>query len=156
MRKGPSILKTILAPTDGSQTARKAAIYAYDLAALSGGTVTLVSVVDRSVFVGRPSVPPEATPTRIVQPLEDYLRESAEVDMREIEAQGEARGVTTRMAIRYGHPVEEILAEARRSRADLIVMGSHGKSALSAALLGSVTFGVIHRATRTPVLIIRR
>jgi nucleotide-binding universal stress UspA family protein len=35
-------------------------------------------------------------------------------------------------------------------------MGSHGKSALKAAVLGSVTFGVIHKDTRIPVLVVRR
>jgi nucleotide-binding universal stress UspA family protein len=156
MKKGAPVLKKILAATDGSETARKAALYAYDLAGLTGGTVMLVSVIDRGAFVGRPAVPAEATPSHIVEPLEDYLRESAEADMREIEAHGNARGIATRTAIRYGHPVEEIIAEAKRTGADLIVMGSHGKSALSAALLGSVTFGVVHRSARTPVLIIPR
>ena len=150
------MLKKILAAVDGSETARKAALYACDLAGLSGAEVTLLSVIDRNVFVGKPSVPANATPRHIVEPLEDYLRESAEADMREIEKQGSSKGVAIKMTIRYGHPVEEILAEARRSRADLIVMGSHGKSALSAALLGSVTFGVVHRSARTPVLIVPR
>ena len=69
---------------------------------------------------------------------------------------GTKQGIETKMVIRYGHPTEEIVAEAERSRIDLIVMGSHGKSALSAALLGSVTFGVVHREMAVPVLIVRR
>lgn len=35
-------------------------------------------------------------------------------------------------------------------------MGSHGKSAMGAAILGSVTIGVIHRETKFPVLVVRR
>ena len=35
-------------------------------------------------------------------------------------------------------------------------MGSHGKSALFAAVLGSVAYGVIHNETKVPVLIVRR
>jgi nucleotide-binding universal stress UspA family protein len=150
------MMARILVPTDGSDTARKAARYAYELAALSGGSVTLLSVVDRSAFVGRPSVPSSETPTHLVEPLEEYLRQAAEADMREIEKLGIPKGIETRMVIRYGHPVEEILEEAKRSKIDLIVMGSHGKSALAAALLGSVTFGVAHKDTNIPVLIVRR
>jgi nucleotide-binding universal stress UspA family protein len=76
--------------------------------------------------------------------------------MREIEKLGEQKGIRTNLVIRYGHPVEEIIREAERGKADLIVMGSHGKSALTAALLGSVTFGVIHTDTKIPVLVVRR
>jgi nucleotide-binding universal stress UspA family protein len=55
-----------------------------------------------------------------------------------------------------GHPVEEIIKEAEKSKMDLIVIGSHGKSAIKAAVLGSVTFGVIHKETKIPVLVVRR
>jgi len=52
--------------------------------------------------------------------------------------------------------LEEIVSEATRSKTDLIVMGSHGKSALKAAMLGSVTYGVMHKDTKIPMLIVRR
>jgi nucleotide-binding universal stress UspA family protein len=52
--------------------------------------------------------------------------------------------------------VEKIVNEAIKSKADLIVMGSHGKSALKAAVLGSVTYGVLHKDTKIPLLIVRR
>jgi universal stress protein A len=52
--------------------------------------------------------------------------------------------------------VEEILNEAKASGVDLIVVGSHGRSALGATLLGSVAFGIIHRDTAFPVLVVRR
>jgi putative ABC transport system substrate-binding protein len=56
----------------------------------------------------------------------------------------------------YAASVEEIVNEAKKARADLIVMGSHGKSALRAAVLGSVTYGVMHKDSKIPVLIVRR
>ncbi len=150
------MIEKILVPTDGSETSRKAAKYAYGLAALSGGSVTLLSVINRNAFIGKPTIPATETPTHIVEPLEDYLRQAADLDMREIEKLGEQKGIRTNLVVRYGHPVEEIVKEAEREKADLIVMGSHGKSALTAALLGSVTSGVIHRDMKTPVLIVRR
>ena len=52
--------------------------------------------------------------------------------------------------------MEEIIKEAAESKVDLLVMGSHGKSALKAAFLGSVTFGVIHKDTKIPVLVVRK
>ncbi len=150
------MIEKLLVPTDGSETSRKAAKYAFSLAALSGGSVTLLSVINRDLFIGKPTIPATMTPTHIVESLEDFLRQAAEQDMQELEKLGGQKGVGTRQVIRYGHPVEEIIKEAEREKADLIVMGSHGKSALNAAVLGSVTFGVIHTDTKIPVLIVRR
>jgi len=150
------MITNILVPTDGSDTARKAARYACELAGLCHARVTLLSVVDRSAFVGSPSVPGSETPAHIVEPLEDYLRESAEADMGELEKLCGHNMISANKVIRFGHPVEEIIKEAKRSKVDLIVMGSHGKSALKAALLGSVTFGVVHNDTKIPVLIVRK
>jgi nucleotide-binding universal stress UspA family protein len=150
------MIARILVPVDGSRTSRKAAEYAFGLAALCHATVVLLTVVDRSSFVGKPSVPASETETRITEPLEDYLREVAEVDMGQIEDLGRAKGVITKKVIRYGRAIEEIVKEAETSNSDLIVMGSHGRTALQAALLGSVTFGVIHYDTKIPVLVIRK
>ena len=51
--------------------------------------------------------------------------------------------------------VEEIVKEAERSKVNLIVMGSLGRSALSATVLGSVSYGVIHNDKGVPVLIVK-
>jgi nucleotide-binding universal stress UspA family protein len=154
--RGGSVIAKILVPVDGSRTARKAAEYAFGLASSCHATVTLLTVVDQGSFVGKPSVPASETETRIVEPLEDYLREAAETDMGQIESQGRSKGVVTKKVIRYGRAVEEIVKEAETSNSDLIVMGSHGRSALQAAVLGSVTFGVIHYDTKVPVLLVRK
>ncbi len=150
------MIKNILVPTDGSDTARKAAVYACELAGLCDARVTFLTVVDRSAFVGSPSVPASQTPVHIVEPLEDYLKGSAEANMDELEKMCDRHKISVSKVIRFGHPVEEIVGEAESSKADLVVMGSHGKSALKAALLGSVTFGVIHQDTHIPVLIVRK
>jgi universal stress protein A len=52
--------------------------------------------------------------------------------------------------------VEEIVKKARQEKADLIVLGSHGRSALRAAVLGSVAYGVIHKHAKIPILVVRR
>jgi nucleotide-binding universal stress UspA family protein len=54
-----------------------------------------------------------------------------------------------------GYPAAEIVREARRAGAHMIVMGSRGRSALSATVLGSVSYGVIHHDKNVPVLIVR-
>lgn len=66
------------------------------------------------------------------------------------------KGVPTRLVVVSGQAVDEIVKQAEELKADLIVMESHGNSTLEAALLGSVTFGVIHKNTKIPVPIVRR
>ena len=119
------------------------------------GTVT-AQPIDRSVFVGSPLIPASATPAHIVEPVEDYLKDVAQKDLDEIEQLCDEAGVRSRLMILYGHPVEQIVQEAERSAVDLIVMGSHGRSAVQAALIGSTTFGVIHQDTKVPVLVVRK
>lgn len=150
------MISKILVPVDGSKTARKAADYAFGLATLSHATVTLLTVVDQGTFVGKPSVPASEAHGEIVEPLEDYLTEAANMDMIQIEDLGRSKNIITKKVIRYGHAVEEIIKEAETSNTDLIVMGSHGRSALQAAVLGSVTFGVMHHDTKVPVLVVRK
>lgn len=150
------MISRILVATDGSETSRKAVGYAIELAKLSKGTIMALTVIDRSVFVGSPLIPASATPAHIIEPVEDYLKEVAQKDLDEIKQLCDKEGISTRLAILYGHPVEEIIREAERSSVDLIIMGSHGRSAIQAALIGSTTFGVIHQDTRTPVLVVRK
>jgi nucleotide-binding universal stress UspA family protein len=53
----------------------------------------------------------------------------------------------------HGHPVAKILEMADRVRADVIVMGSHGKGAIEHAFLGSVAEKVMRKSKR-PVFLI--
>ena len=84
------------------------------------------------------------------------MKQAAEAYLEEAERLCGKNGVQSKRVIRSGHPVEEIIKEAEKSKIDLIVIGSHGKSAIKAAVLGSVTFGVIHMDAKTPVLVVKR
>lgn len=76
--------------------------------------------------------------------------------LKKVKESAKKNGVQSKKVIRSGHPGEEIINEAVKSKVDLIVMGSQGRSALGAAILGSVTFGVIHKDTKIPVLVVRK
>jgi nucleotide-binding universal stress UspA family protein len=48
------------------------------------------------------------------------------------------------------------MKEAERLKADLIVIGSYGKSALAASVLGSIAYGVIHNnETKVPIMVVK-
>jgi nucleotide-binding universal stress UspA family protein len=149
------MITKILVATDGSETSTKSVAYAVDLAKQIGSTITLLSVIDKSLLIPQ-SVPAVATPTHLIEPVEDYLRQVAQAYLEKAENLCKKKDIQSEKVIRSGHPAEEIIKEAKKSKVDLIVMGSHGRSALKAAFLGSVTFGVIHKDTKIPVLIVRR
>jgi nucleotide-binding universal stress UspA family protein len=147
------ILK-ILVPSDGSKTAIKAAAYAVDLAQQLKASIIILSVIDQRSLIAK-TVSASETPRHIIEPIEDYLKEAAEGYAGEIKKLCDKKGVASKISIKTGHPVEEIVKEAKRSKADLIVMGSHGRSALSATVLGSVAYSVIHNDKCIHVLIVR-
>jgi nucleotide-binding universal stress UspA family protein len=149
------MISKILVPTDGSKASQKAARYAIDLAKQLKATVIILCVIDKSSFLSQ-TVPAGKTARHITEPIEDYLREAVQGYAGTIKKFCDQNGVPSKTVITEGHPVEEILKKARREKADVIIMGSHGKSALVAAVLGSVTYGVIHKDTKIPVLIVRR
>ena len=149
------MISKILVPTDGSKAAQKAAIYAVDLAKQLKATVIVLSIIDKRSFTGQ-TVPAGKTSRHVIEPIEDYLREAAEGSAGEIKKLCDKNGVQSKTVITAGHPVEGIVKEAARAKVNLIIMGSHGKSALAVAFLGSVTYGVIHKETKIPVLIVRR
>jgi nucleotide-binding universal stress UspA family protein len=62
------------------------------------------------------------------------------------------KGVEHDAAFVEGMPVDEIVSRSRN--ADLVIMGTHGRTGLASALLGSVAYAVLERTTR-PVVVVR-
>jgi len=148
------MISRILVPTDGSKASRKAVDYAIGLSKQTKASITILGVVDKGAFIAQ-TVPGHSTPTKIRTPIEDYLKDMAESYVAEADKRCKKKGLKPGTVIRSGHPVKEILKEARRAKSDLIIIGSHGKGALESAVLGSVTYGLIHTNTKYPVLVIR-
>jgi len=148
------MITKILIPTDGTKASKKAIDYAIGLAKQTKASITIIGVVDKSAFLAQ-SIPANVTSTHLITPIEDYLSKLTESCVEKAVKQCSKKGVKPATVIRSGHPVEEIVKEARRSKSNLIVVGSHGKGALESAVLGSVTYGLIHNDTKYPVLVIR-
>jgi nucleotide-binding universal stress UspA family protein len=145
----------ILVPVDGSKAAEKAVKYAVDLAKQLKATIFVLSVIDNRPLILQ-TMPASGTPRHIMEPIEDYLREGMEKYVDGIKKLCEKHGVRSKIIITTGHPVEEIIKEAKKLKANLIIMGSNGRSALEATLLGSVTYGVIHNTgTKIPVMVVK-
>ncbi len=147
------MISKILVPTDGSKASKKAVDYAIGLSKQTKASITILAVVDKSNFVSQ-SIPVSAA-SAFLYPIEDYLRKIAEAHVSQSEKQCKKKRVKPATVIRTGHPVDEIVKECRKAKIDLIVIGSHGKGALESAVLGSVTYGLIHHNKKCPILVIR-
>ncbi len=87
------------------------------------------------------------------QDQEEVVRELGLSIAHEAEAQLVAAGVTAEIAMIHDRPADGIIDVAVGRGARLIVVGSRGESPLTGALLGSVTYKLVHRSP-VPVLVV--
>lgn len=141
--------RRILVPVDGSTTSNRGLREALGLAREQGARVRLLHVVDESVLALAPEVG--------VLDITDSLVEAGKKILRNAQALAERQGVKAETAMPEnlaGRVADVILNEARKWRADLIVMGTHGRRGISHMLLGSDAEGVL-RSSPVPVLLVR-
>lgn len=143
----------ILVPIDGSRLSLKALHSAVNLARLARSRLTVLHVVT-------PFDPLLYTEGYVVGAglMQDYEAAARDKGKHYLErAAAAARKAGVRCATRLvasDLPYKAIIAEARRRNCDCIVMASHGRSGLSALVLGSETTKVLTHCRR-PVLVVR-
>jgi nucleotide-binding universal stress UspA family protein len=86
--------------------------------------------------------------------LDGYYADEAEVVFKPLIAFSEQQGWQFRTAHAVGHAVRAIADICATEKPDLIVMGTHGHSALANVILGSVATGVL-ACCKPPVLLVR-
>jgi nucleotide-binding universal stress UspA family protein len=130
-------MKKILVAHDGSRASDKAVQTAISLAREFKSPLTVISVI------------PELYLTELVEldraRILDTLTADAKKTLERVKAKAE--GVpSVKTLIKYGNPAAEILAEAAKMRATLIVTGSHGRHGAQKFLLGSVSSKIVDHA----------
>jgi nucleotide-binding universal stress UspA family protein len=146
--ENPAPIRSVLAAVDLSEQSLHALRAARDLAGRFGARLDVLYVFQ----------PPDLTLMAIdeaaLPPLWDVeaLRRAARADFDRAMAAFDWQGVPHEARFVEGDPGAAILA--RQDAADLIVLGTHGRTGLLAFLLGSVAYAVL-RAARRPVLAIR-
>lgn len=145
-------VRTILVPTDFSEPADAAWRYACGLAERLGSRLHLLHVISHQPF----AYDPWGT-DNITLRVTDLLKET-EAGVRKALAARVPKGRLarrTRTEAVIGTPVDRILQAVRTSRADLVVMGTHGRGVVGHVLLGSVAERVV-RQCPVPVLTLRK
>ena len=138
----------ILVPVDGSEYSRAAIEFVASRSTLIG-TEPQVDVVNVQL-----AVPARAARVVGKAALTEYYTDESDKALKPALRRLAKTGLTATAHYLVGHPGEEISAAAVRDKVDLIVMGSHGHSALRGLLFGSVTNNVLAR-TRVPMLVVR-
>jgi nucleotide-binding universal stress UspA family protein len=146
-------LQRVLATTDFSALGDRAIRYAY--ATLPpGGVVKLIHVIPPWEPPG-PLVP-HYQPKRFTEKQHKQLTADSLKKLRAlIPSEAELRGIATEVeVVEHREAAKAIGQEAERFGADMICLGSHGRSGLSKAVLGSVAQAVMIHSPR-PVLVVR-
>jgi len=144
------VYRRILVTLDGSETAERILPHVTELARCTNAELTLLRVVE-------PVDAAEAiTEAGFVSSHALLLRElEAREYLVRIRARTSRAGVHPQLEVRSGAPTARVIvAGACELGADLIAMGTHGRSGLRRMVLGSVAEAVVRTAT-TPVLLLR-
>lgn len=140
------MIKNILCPVDRSPSSLQAFSYAIALARWQGARLHLLEVIEAAAPPGGRVPADDTVPTD--------TRAAFERDLRRVLTARRASDVSAKIVMRKGNVVQEILAQAKASRADLVVIGSHGRGGVQRLVLGSVAEKVLRLAT-CPVLTVR-
>jgi universal stress protein A len=141
-------MRTLLIPLDGSTSSTRAFETALKIAAAESARVAIWSIVDPLNVIGR------ASPN----PLEDEALANARAEANRIVAAAAERakraGIPAESHVGFGEPALEIVARAKESSVDAIVMGTHGRSGFKRLFMGSVAESVL-RSAPCPVVVVR-
>lgn len=146
------MFKKILLPTDGSEVSRKAVEKGVDFAkSIQAGVVGFFSPADYAALLYSEYIPP----TLMQDEFEANAQKAAEKQLAFIENAAKAAGVPYEgYSVTSAAPWAAIVEAAKQKECDLIFMASHGRTGLSALVLGSTTAKVLAHS-EIPVLVYR-
>jgi len=134
----------VVVALDHSEASQRVLEVTRELATRAGSEVWVLHLREREVIAQMGDVPSESdieAKSGVEQAVEELTKAG-------INAHGEVREAT------YGHAAREIIEDAKSHDASLIIMGTRGRSELTALVVGSVAHKVLHLADR-PVLVVR-
>ena len=133
--------RSVLCPVDFSEHSRQALRYAEAMAGRSGGAMTVTYANDPLLIAAAAAaLHDRQVAKRSLRELESFVNQTLTTNRKRL---------TCRVSI--GTPSDQIMKAASSRRFDLIVMGTHGRGAVSHLLMGSVAERVVRTAT-CPVL----
>ena len=138
----------ILLAVDGSTYTKRMLAY------LAANPELIGPNTDLSVITAVTPVPPHVTNFINSATLQQYYLDEAEAVLKPVRTFAEQNNWKAKFTSTVGHASEVIAKAADQGKFDLLIMGSHGHSALGSLVMGSVTARVMANC-KAPVLIIR-
>jgi nucleotide-binding universal stress UspA family protein len=145
--RGGTKLRRILVPVDFSDSSARALRHASNRAAETGGSLIIIYVVPADygwLGFGRNEL----------RDLDRSLQRQAANRLRAFAEENVRKNVPADMEVRVGRPAEEIVAAARQSKCDSIILSTRGLTGLDKFLIGSVADRVA-RLAPCPVVLVR-
>ena len=139
----------ILAPTDFSEDSNNALVYAEDIARKFGAELILLHVAQALAPVSfglEPGITPDPLALETIGRIAEEQRLAAQRELDRMVNRLRESGLKTRSMLRVGAAFMEIITTAQSEAADLIVMGTHGRTGLARLLVGSVADKVVREA----------
>lgn len=145
--------RRLLVPLDGDPDHERGLAVAVSLAQLCAATLQLVMAVHTvGTLSGQRAAMAKLLPGTTLALL-DLKQEQAVAYLQQHLVQLQAAGLTAAALVSRGEPAQVIVQSARQAQADLIVLGTHGKSSLDAFWAGSITPKVVSQP-HVPLLLV--
>ncbi|MDH5526439.1 MAG: universal stress protein [Nitrospirota bacterium] len=139
----------ILVPTDFSEPSEGVWQHAAELAKLCGAKLVALYVVEPVLsHYGMVGLIPSVTE------LEEQHDIASQVKLKELADKAKSEGLNVETRVLKGKPWRAIVEAVADTGADLVVMGTHGRTGISHEALGSTAERVVQRAA-CPVLVVR-
>jgi nucleotide-binding universal stress UspA family protein len=145
-------IKQILIPVDFSDASLRALEYAKEFAAPFRAELILLYVVE-PIYYATPADLYATSPNLSL--LIDEQRRSGKAQLARLEAKLRKAKRKVRAVLKTGSPAQVIVDTAKRLKADMVIMATHGRTGLAHVVLGSVAERVV-RAAHCPVLTVRQ
>lgn len=136
--------KKILIAVDNSPVAEKVAREGYQIGVQLNAEIALVSIIDTAIIMTDSSANAEQMAAVMTADLKNTQTQLTQKIFKDRKAE---------TFIEEGTPYETVLAVAQRWHADLLVIGTHGRTGLSHVVMGSVAEKIIRHSV-LPVLVV--
>ena len=150
---GPG-MKRVLVPLDGSVFGEAALPCAEELARVSKAEIILLQSVSPHSFEVDLAESRSPHLSKLSEEYVEHATTAARAYLAKIEKRLSQSGIAAHSVVEIGAPAERIIACAKDNAVDVIALSTHGRSGLSALMMGSVANKVLHYA-EVPVLLVK-
>jgi len=151
------MFEKIMYPTDFSDVSQKAIPYIKELKSAGTKQILLLRVIDQRKVdcVSRGVAWAGTEVADFLKQTTQWLKEEAEREMGSLKSELEKEGFAVQARVEVGSPYSKIVDIAEEEGVSAIILGSHGRSNLASAFLGSVSDHVVRHSLK-PVIVIKR